>query len=161
VLAQQFGIAGVAGVFKEALLATARAPAGWDHATMGAGIVEAGALLDRALPRNAPARGIRAMSRRPSAPTPRERIESFFPEHEPERVHATLRALLRPDVRRPLRSVELAPYLDELEFQVATDPALRAAIAARLRPSRGAKRASAGRFALAGASRPLARMLAR
>jgi hypothetical protein len=126
---------------------------------MGAGIVDAEALLRRALPANAPARGIRTMSRRPAAPTPRERIESFFPGYEPERVQEALRSMLRPDQRKPLRSAELAPYVDELEFQVATDPALRAAIAARLRVSRGAKRASGARFSLAGASGPLARAL--
>jgi hypothetical protein len=158
-LAAAYGVAGVAGVFKEALLVTARAPDAWDHATMGAAIVEAEALLLRALPANAPARGIRTMSRRPAAPTPRERIESFFPAYEPERVQEALRSMLRPDKRKPLRSAELAPYVDELEFQVATDPALRAAIAARLRVSRGAKRASGARFPLAGASGPLARAL--
>jgi hypothetical protein len=158
-LAAAYGVAGVAGVFKEALLVTARAPDAWDHATMGAGIVDAEALLLRALPANAPARGIRTMSRRPAAPTPRERIESFFPGYEPERVQETLRSMLRPDQRKPLRSTELAPYVDELEFQVATDPALRAAIAARLRVSRGAKRASGARFPLAGASGPLTRAL--
>jgi len=158
-LAATYGVTGVAGVFKEALLVTARAPDVWDHATMGAGIVDAEALLLRTLPANAPARGIRTMSRRPAAPTPRERIESFFPGYEPERVQVALRSMLRPDQRKPLRSAELAPYLDELEFQVATDPALRAAIAARLRVSRGAKRASDARFSLAGASGPLARAL--
>lgn len=160
-LAATYGVTGVAAVFKEALLVTARAPDEWDHATMGAGIVDAEALLLRALPANAPARGIRTMSRRPAAPTPRERIESFFPGHEPERVQEALRSLLRPDQRKPLSSAELAPYVDELEFQMATDPALRAAIAARLRPSRGAKRASRARFPLAGASGPLARALKR
>ena len=149
----------MAGVFKEALLVTARTPDAWDHATMGAGILDAEALLLRALPAHPPARGIRTMSRRPAAPTPRERIESFFPGHEPERVQEVLRSMLRPDKRRPLRAAELAPYVDELEFQVATDPALRAAIAARLRPSRGAKRARVARFPLAGASGPLARVL--
>ena len=94
-----------------------------------------------------------------AAPTPRERIESFFPGHEPERVQEVLRSLLRPDQRKPLRSAELAPYVDELEFQVATDPALRAAIAARLRPSRGAKHARGARIRLTGASGPLARAL--
>ena len=158
-LAATYGVTGVAGVFKEALLVTARVPDAWDHATMGAGIVDAEALLRRSLPVTPPARGIRTMSRRPAAPTPRERIESFFPGHEPERVQEALRSLLRPDRRKPLRSAELAPYVDEIEFQVATDPALRAAIAARLRPSRGAKRAVGARFPLAGASGPLARAL--
>jgi hypothetical protein len=160
-LAAHYGTTGVAGVFKEALLASARVPADWDGAAMGAGIVDAESLLQRPLPADAPARGIRTMSRRPAAPTPRERIESFFPDAEPERVHEVLRALLRPGKRRPLRAAEIAPFADELEFQVATDPALRAAIAARLRPSRAALRATPARFALAGASGSLARAIGR
>ena len=159
-LARTYGIEGVAGVFKEALLATARAPKGWDRATMGAGIVDARALLERVPPSHAPARGVRASGQHPAAQTPWERIAAYFPDAEPDRVRGKVRALLRPGGRRPLREADLAPFADEIVFQVATDPALRAAIAARLHPKRGVKRAAARPMPWSGVSRGLARAVA-
>ena len=151
-LAATYGERGVAGVFKEALMRSARVPGGWDRSAMGAGIVDARALLEYPLPPHAPARGVRTVAARQRVPTTWERIEALFPGAEPDRVQGVVRSLFRPSGKAAARPADLAPIVDELYFQIATDAALRAAIAANLRGARKAKSAKSLRLAIGGAS---------
>jgi serine protease len=155
-LRRQYGAAGVAGLCREALRARAQRPAGWDAQNYGAGILDAGALLAWRVPARAPARGARAASRA-AAPDAWTRIASFFPQADAAAVQGALLAAFAPAARRAARRIE--PLLDELVFHVATDPRLRAAIAARLPAARAARRAAA-RPAFSGASRALRAALA-
>lgn len=157
-LADRYGTDGVGGVFKEALQASVRKPPGWDTGNFGPGIANAEKLLAHELPASAPARGVRVASRRRSAPSAWERIEAFFPEAAPDRVRATLLSAFGRGTRRASRRIE--EVLDELHFHVATDPALRAAIASRSGGARGARRAGGRRIAFAGASAAIKRLLA-
>ena len=159
-LAAIYGERGVAGVFKEALMNSARVPAGWDRTAMGAGIVDAEALLERPLPPHAPARGVRTAASRQRVPTAWERIEALFPGAEPDRVQGVVRSLFRPAGKAAARPVDLEPIVDELYFQIATDAALRAAIAGNLRGARKAKSARSLRLAIGGASARMRRSFA-
>jgi serine protease len=156
-LRRRYGAAGLAGLFREALQASAQKPAHWEAQRNGAGILDADALLAWRAPARAPARGARAASRA-AAPAPWTRIESFFPQADGDAVHGALLAAFAPGARRTARRIE--PLLDELVFHVATDPKLRAAIAARLTGARGA-RGTRRRLAFSGASAALRRQLAR
>jgi hypothetical protein len=158
-LSTTYGVAGPARLFREALAATAIAPPGWDAENFGPGIADALELVRRALPPTAPARGPRAMRARVRAASPLERIAALFPDAPPERVHGVLRASLRAPLRQGRRPFDLELVADELYFQIATDPALRASIERRLR----GRRALSGRVAplrMTGASRVLQRIVA-
>jgi hypothetical protein len=156
-------------VFKEALQSSARRPSGWNSDADGAGILDALALLDARVPARAPARGARVASRA-AAPDPWARIESFFPQADAAAVRGALLAAFAPAARRRFdHARRIEPLLDEIVFHVATDPRLRAAIAARLqdartargpgvRGARGVRRA--GRVSFSGASATLRRALA-
>jgi serine protease len=156
-LRQRYGAAGLAGLFREALQASARKPAGWDPMRDGAGILDADALLARRPPTRAPARAARAASR-VAAPDAWARIESFFPQADGAAVHGALLAAFAPGARRATRRIE--PLLEELAFHVATDPKLRAAVAARLTGARGTQALARG-LAFSGASAALRSQLAR
>jgi len=155
-LRNQYGAANLAGLAREALQASAEPPPGWDAQNFGAGILDARALLAWRAPARAPARGARAASR-VAAPDPWTRIAAFFPQADAAAVQGALLAAFAPSARRATRRLE--PLLDEVVFHVATDPKLRAAIAARLPGARAARRAR-GRPAFSGASRALRRALA-
>jgi len=162
-LRERYGAAGLAGLFREALQASAHKPAGWDTKRDGAGILDAAALLALRAPARAPARGARAASRA-AAPDAWTRIESFFPQADAAAVHGALLATFAPGARRTTRLIE--PLLEELQFHVATDPKLRAALAARLPGTRGTRGAGGAgatrrRLAFSGASAALRRQLAR
>lgn len=160
-LAARYGRAGVGGVFKEALLSSARKPGGWDPSTMGAGIVDAKALLDVPLPQTAPARGIRTLSRLRRAPTGWQRIEAFFPKAAPERVHSVVLSLMESGARAPSKTTrDISMVFDELHFHIATDPALREAIGERLAAGRGVRSGRNARIAFSEASTQLKRVLA-
>jgi len=162
-LRNRYGAAGVGGVFKEALQSSAQKPAGWESDDDGAGILDAQALLEETAPARAPARGARVASRA-AAPGPWARIEAFFPQADAAAVHGALLGAFAPAARRATRRIE--PLLEEIAFHVATDPKLRAAIAARLQDARtargpglrGARRARPVTFS--GASATLRRALA-
>lgn len=152
--ARRRGLRTVAGEARR--LACADSPPGWASQRFGAGILDAHALLARRMPARAPARGARAASR-VAAPEAWTRIASFFPQADAAAVQGALLAAFAPSARRATRRLE--PLLDEIVFHVATDPKLRAAIAARLpgvRAARGARR----RPAFSGASNALRRALA-
>jgi serine protease len=160
-LRTRYGAAGIGGVFKEALQASAQTPAGWDANAFGAGILDAAALLVERAPTRAPARGARVASRA-AAPDPWARIASFFPQADAPAVQGALLAAFAPALRRAARRVE--PLLDEIAFHVATDPKLRAALASRLPAARGVRAAHAvrraARLTFSGASPTLRRALA-
>jgi len=156
ILRNRYGASGVAGVCRESLQASSRKPARWDAQNYGAGILDAGALLAERAPARAPALGARAASRA-TAPDAWTRIASFFPQAEAPAVHGALLAAFAPDARRAARRLE--PLLEEIAFHVATDPRLRAAIAARLPGARGT-RGALRRPRFSGASSALRRQLA-
>lgn len=156
-LRNRYGAAGVAGLCREALQASAQVPAGWDAQNDGPGILDAGALLALRTPARAPARGAGAASRA-AAPDAWTRIASFFPQADAAAVQGALLAAFAPRTRKAARRIE--PLLDELVFHVATDPKLRAALAARLPGARGT-RAAGRRPRFSGASATLRRQLAR
>jgi thermitase len=157
-LCKLYGPAGVGGVFKEALQSSAKAPRGWDTQNFGPGIADAHGLLVSRAPTRAPARGARVASRY-KAPGPWERIEAFFPLATSDQVRAEVLSAFAPSERRVSRRLE--PVLDELNFQIATDPALREAIRSRLPGSRDVRTAGVRRgIRIAGASTELGRRLA-
>jgi serine protease len=157
-LRTRYGAAGVGGVFKEALQASAQKPGGWESDAFGAGILDAAALLAERAPPRAPARGARAASRA-AAPDAWARIVSFFPQADASAVQGALLAAFVPGLRRATRRVE--PLLDEIAFHVATDPGLRAALASRLPAARGSRAPRrARRVTFTGASATLRRALA-
>jgi subtilisin family serine protease len=160
-LERRFGLIGVAGAFKEALMGSATVPAGWDTSSLGAGIVNAEALLKRSLPSRAPARGARVAALRQRVPTTWERIAMLFPGIEPDLVQGAVRSWFRSPKKGVAQTVALEPLLDEIYFQLATSPALRAAIAASLGRRRRAKAARPRAPAISGASTTMRRMLAR
>ena len=158
-LRSRYGAAGITGMCREALQASANLPAGWDAQSYGAGILDAGALLALRAPARAPARGARAASR-VAAPDAWTRVAAFFPQADAAAVQGALLSAFAPAARRATRRLE--PLLDEIVFHVATDPQLRNAIAARIARSPGARaaRGAGRRPAFSGASRALRAALA-
>ena len=158
-LRSRYGAANLAGLAREALRASAEPPPGWDTQKFGAGILDAHALLAWRAPAQAPARGARAASR-VAAPDAWTRVAAFFPQADAAAVQGVLLSAFAPAVRRAARRLE--PLLDEIVFHVATDPKLRAAIAARIASRSGARgtRGARKRPTFSGASRALRRALA-
>jgi hypothetical protein len=157
-LCSQYGTAGVSGVFKEALQSSAHAPRGWDTSNFGPGIADAHGTIASRVPARAPARGARIATRY-QAPGPWERIESFFPQATSDQVRGAVLSAFAPGERRVSRRLD--PLLDEMNFLVATDPALRLAIESRLAGTRGVRSLGARRpVRFSGASSQLRRRLA-
>jgi thermitase len=158
-LIARYGKARLASVFKRQLQDSCRTPAGWDAGEFGPGIVHAKRLLEAPLPPDAPARGMRGLSRRsvPADDLPLDRIVHLLTPAPPSGVQRALSDLLAVD-ERALPDV-LASVGDELAFRVATDARLRAELrAAATASSRPRGRASRS---LRPAARPLRRSLAR
>lgn len=120
-------------VFKQLLIASCRTPSGWDTERYGAGIVDAERLLHAELPELAPARGMRAL--RAAAVTPVDatglrKVQHLFEGAQPQLLRAALSQLLARDDRQLDARLELCA--DELCMHLATDPVLRAEVAAGL-----------------------------
>jgi len=123
------------GVFLQ-LLKTAgfRAVPRWDTGDYGAGILDATALLAAPLPAQAPA--LTSRIRQAVAPSQRAyawaRLQPFFPELAPhELAHAIVPAF---GARAGAAARRLADVIDEVEFFVATDPAVRQSVLAAAQP---------------------------
>ncbi|MEP6996491.1 MAG: S8 family serine peptidase [Betaproteobacteria bacterium] len=152
-LVAKYGVARIAAVFKEMLAADGHAgtPSPWPTHAMGAGIANAQSLLDARLPATAHAAGMAVRAGvLASAESDFDRIVSYFPRAEPQRVRAWLLAMF--GVKERDLAPTLAAFADEIVFHLAADPkayaATHAALAGRrgavaVRPARLLRRASA------------------
>lgn len=127
-LIARYGAPQIAAVFKELLMtAGVDVPAGWDTRRHGAGILNVEKLLTAPLPATPPALGVRVRA----APAPRaandlDELLAYFPGAEPAAVREGLMRWLHTS-ERELPAL-LATIGDEVAFQVATNPAVRARI---------------------------------
>jgi len=114
-----------------------RAVRGWNTAVHGPGILDAAALLAAPLPAQAPApaRVQRAGVARAERSYAWARLQPYFPALPPEALARALLPAFGADAAAAAR--RLAEVIDEVEFLVATDAALRARI------ERGAARGAA------------------
>ncbi|HEX6577438.1 MAG TPA: S8 family serine peptidase [Jiangellaceae bacterium] len=117
-LISRYGKAALQAVFIDLVRRTARRPTGWDGSQYGAGIVDADALLARALPAAAP-----SLPREPVALSAEERLAAYLPGQSADQATAALEAILPAagDDERDLYAGELAYYLSQ-------DPYVRGAV---------------------------------
>jgi hypothetical protein len=134
-LVAKYGRGGVPAVFKE-LLTTAGVtgtPASWPDDVLGAGIVNAQALLAAPLPARPHAAGSPVSvrrGRRSVTANPLDRLVAYFPGVDPDRIAGWLaREFGVPKSTLPAR---LASLSDEVAFHLTADPAAYAAIARAL-----------------------------
>ncbi|MCB0175649.1 MAG: S8 family serine peptidase [Anaerolineae bacterium] len=123
-LIERYGAAHLAAVFKELLITVGvDTPAGWDSTRYGAGIVNAQKVLAAALPDTSPAGGVQALHASAVPADDRTALLDYFPDIDPTQVHLALLRLLNTNARQagPL----LDRYGDELQFHIATNPAVR------------------------------------
>jgi thermitase len=163
-LISRYGRNRLASVFKLLLQQTCRRVAGWDTAQYGPGIVNAKALLEAALPSEAPARGLRGTRTR-AVSADDTALETLVHQLAPAPRSGVIRAvaqLLRVDEDRlPDAMVDVGA---ELAMSVGTDSALRgqlreAATATRAGApgTRMTARAAGRRLVVKGASRRMRR----
>jgi Subtilase family len=123
--------------FRRLLTATARKPAGWDTGAMGAGIVDARALLTGSLPADADVRAP-ARAAAPRGPSGRDVLRDIAPST----LRTTRRAVERPAGparrarRRVVPSAEEELYYRELVYLATERPALVATERSRSRQTR-------------------------
>jgi thermitase len=123
-LLRRYGAAHLAAVFKELLLiAGVDTPPDWDRTQFGAGIVNAQKVLAAPLPATPPAGGVRALHASPAPANDSTALLDYFPEADPTEVHLALLRLLQTDERQ--LGTLLEQYGDELQFHIATNPAVR------------------------------------
>ena len=147
-LRQRYG-GRLASVFRDLLQASCRTPPGWNVRRYGPGIVDANALLAAPLPAFGGLR-LRSAARPPSrasAETDWARLQRYVPELGPRQLAAAVAKLHGPTPARATRAARTGPppsLIDEIEFFLATDPAVRAAFVAAGSgaPKRGARRAA-------------------
>jgi hypothetical protein len=126
----------LAAVFLDLLKSAGfRAVAGWKRDDFGPGILDATALLDAALPAQAPA--LVSRIRQAVAPSQRAwawaRLQPYFPELAPaELARAIVPAF---GTRATSAARRLASVIDEVEFFVASDPGVRRSVIAAAQPS--------------------------
>jgi thermitase len=124
-LAQLYGSAGLARAFRRVLKSSGvRTPNDWPTDRMGAGILDAVKLLSAPLP-------VTTAGVRSAAPVGTvERALDYFPDDDPDRVMHALTASVPTERTTKSRAVRRAmdDVGDELLFQLATDPALRARV---------------------------------
>jgi hypothetical protein len=124
-LVQRYGTAGLARAFRRVLTSSGvRTPNGWPTDRMGAGILDVVKLLTAPLPLTTA--GVRS-----AAPVGAvERALDYFPDDDPDRVMQALTASVPAERTTKSRAVRRAmdEAGDELLFQLATDPALRARV---------------------------------
>jgi serine protease len=149
-LIAKYGARNVANVFKEILMKTANVPPNWDKKNMGAGIVDALAVLKAELPTSVAAGGMKALrAARAAAPRPQTDFDDlmhFFPDQPRPKIRKNLAALL--GVSDEELDDALRRHGAELKLHAAIDPAMRQSII------RGRVAAKAGAKALAAAPRP-------
>lgn len=124
-LVQRYGTAGLARAFRRVLTSSGvRTPNGWPTDRMGAGILDVVKLLTAPLPLTTA--GVRSAA--PSGAV--ERALDYFPDDDPDRVMQALTASVPAERTTKSRAVRRAmdEAGDELLFQLATDPALRARV---------------------------------
>ncbi|BCS35921.1 hypothetical protein TBR22_A51560 [Luteitalea sp. TBR-22] len=127
-LTARYGKGQIAAVFKEVLMTHGvNTPRGWRRDKHGAGILDVEKLLRAPLPATPPASGLRVRaSVAPRGANDVDRFLPYYPEVEPAVVRRGLvRALRTTDRDLPLVLAELG---DELLFQVATNPDVRARV---------------------------------
>ncbi len=133
-LVAKYGRGGIPAVFKELLMTAgvAGTPASWPQDVLGAGIVNAQALLAAPLPASAHAAGMRVRRGQRSVPAnPLDQFTGYFPGTDPDRVRAWLAGELGvPPSAVPSR---LAVLGDEIAFHLTAVPAAYAATAVALR----------------------------
>ena len=145
----------VAAVFMGLLKAAGfRAVSGWKNANYGPGILDATALLAAPLPAQAPI--VVARPHQAIAASQRSyawaRLQPYFPQLSPEQL---ARAVVPAFGKRPaVAARRLADVIDEVEFFVATDSAVRQSVIAAAAPARRGRGAiattSAAKSALLG-----------
>lgn len=138
-LMMKYGAAGVAPVFKQLLTTAgvAGTPASWPDDVLGAGIVNAQSLLAAPLPPSVHAAGMRVRrGARKAAESDLERIASYFPTVDPDRVRAWLAETF--GVSQRALPATLARLGGELAFHLTVNPATYATVHAQLAGRRGA-----------------------
>jgi len=163
-LRQRYG-GRLASVFRDLLQASCRTPPGWNARRYGPGIVDANALLAAPLPAFG---GVRLHSAarppgRATADADWARLQRYVPELGPRQLATAVAKLhgVAPapgTARRSARSAPPPSLIDEIEFFLATDPAVRTAFVAAGggAPKRGARRASAAKTTARTAADPAA-----
>ena len=151
-LRQRYG-GRLATVFRDLLQAHCRTPAGWNTHSYGPGIADGQALLAAALPAfgGVPLRSALRAPTRATAEADWSRLQRHLPELTPVQVAAAVEALHAPGrttarASRTARAMPPPGLIDEIEFFVATDPAVRAAFVAAgtaKRPARAVRRGMA------------------
>lgn len=131
-LLERYGPAGLVTVFRGLLLDTARVPDPWDPSRDGVGILDAEALLRAPLPEPPGAEWSPQAMRPESTAPPIEAIAAYLPEEDPDEVRiAALAWLGRGSAAAGARHwPELG---DEVLFQLATNPELRAELRRKIR----------------------------
>jgi hypothetical protein len=128
-LRRRYPGAALPAVFRDILTgAGVRRPDGWDTGRHGAGLLDAVALLEAALPRRGPS----AVRPEPAAGTDLNHWREFgryFPELDEAAVRQALARLTEAGGDDP--ETFLARYGDELRFHLATSPAFRAMLMRR------------------------------
>ena len=149
-LIAKYGARNVANVFKEILMKTANVPQGWDTKNMGAGIVDALAVLKAELPTSVAAGGMKGLrAARAAAARPQtdfDELMHFFPDQPRPKIRKNVAALL--GVSDEELDDTLRRHGPEIKLHAAIDPEMRRSII------RGPVAAKAGAKALAAAPRP-------
>jgi Subtilase family len=122
----------LASVFMDLLKAHCRAVPGWNTRRYGPGLVDAAALLAAALPAFGGA-VMRSASRAPtrsSAGADWARLQPYLPELTPKQLATAATRMFDAGAATLQREAAPPSLIDEIEFHVATDPAVRAAFLA-------------------------------
>jgi Subtilase family len=125
----------LASVFVTLLKAHCRTVPGWDTERYGPGILDAVGLLAAPLPEfgGAVMRSAQRAPTRATAASDWARLQPYLPELSPKQLAAAATKMYGAGIRRGARSAMSAPppsLIDEIEFHLATDPAVRDAFLA-------------------------------
>jgi hypothetical protein len=143
----------LASVFMTLLKTHCRRVPGWNTDRYGPGILDAAALLAAPLPEfgGAIVRSAQHAPTRTTAASDWARLQPYLPELSPKQLAAAATKMYGAGAKRSARSAAVAPppsVIDEIEFYLATDPAVRDAFlsaGAAAKSSVRAKRAVAKR----------------
>lgn len=128
-LRRRYPGAALPAVFRDILtVAGVRRPDGWDTGHHGAGLLDAVALLEAALPRRGPS-AVRAQPAAGNDLNGWREFARYFPELDEASVQQALARLSEAGGEEP--EPFLARYGDELRFHLATSPAFRALLLRR------------------------------
>lgn len=146
-LIRQYGIAGIAAVFKEVLVEQGcDRPANWDSENFGPGILNVQKLLRASLPSTVAAGGTRGLrvAALPRQMSQVDKIAALFPEADPAGVRERLMQILETDPSQ--LAAKLRDVGDEIAYQAAVSPAFRNTLAGA-RSRRNGFRSTAARNA--------------